>query len=96
MAVGKNANRRVAAQDTIRRYGLRTDGQDAPSPPRTSKGGASTEERVDRGDLSPHEAAQEPVLVRAPTLPLFASEDQIFDLRRCGQIRIFGDAFVVR
>ena len=43
----------------------------------------------------PHEAAQKPVLVRAPTPSLFASGDQVFDLRRRCPIRIFGGAFVV-
>ena len=73
--------RRVAAQDTVRRYGLRPDGQDAPPPPRISEGCATTEERVDRGNLGPHEAAEEPMLIRAPSPAFFAREDQILDLR---------------
>ena len=51
-------HRRVAAQDTIRRYGLRSDGQDASPPPRICEGGAPAKEQVYRCNLSSHEAAQ--------------------------------------
>ena len=78
---GRCGDRRLAAQDAVRRHGLRPDGQNAPPPPCISKGCATSEVRVDRGNLGPHETAEEPMLVRAPSPAFFAREDQVLDLR---------------
>ena len=78
---GRCRDRRLAAQDAIRRHGLRPNGQDAPPPPRVREGCTTTEERVDRSNLGPHETAEEPMLVRAPSPAFFTREDQILDLR---------------
>ena len=78
---GRGRNRRITAQNAIRRNGLRPYGQDAPPPPCVGGGRAATKERMDRTYLGPHKAAQEPMLARAPTPPLFTREDQVLDLR---------------
>ena len=69
---GRRRNRRLAAQDAVRRHGLRPDGQNAPPPPRVREGCSTTEERVNRSNLGPHEATEEPMLVRAPSPAFFA------------------------
>ena len=48
---------------------------------RVREGCTTTEERVDRSNLGPHEATEEPMLVRAPSPAFFARKDQVFDLR---------------
>ena len=78
---GRCRNRRVTAQDAVRRNSLRPDGQNAPPPPRVGERRATTKKRVDRSHLGPHEAAQQPMLVRSPTPPFFTGEDQVLDLR---------------
>ena len=84
---GRCRNRRVTAQDAVRRNSLRPDGQNAPPPPRVGERRATTKKRVDRSHLGPHEAAQEPMLARSPPPPFFTRKDQVLDLRYLSSTR---------